>query len=240
MFKPNEKQYRFIDKALRWVFPEKCSVCGKIIPINEDYCLCSRNESVKISDDFCRHCGNDTSNCVCSIKNAVILPEIAGVYIYSGKIRADILNLKFKNRKRLALRLGTEMAERCAKVYSDIDFDIVTFVPMTEKSLDVRLYNQSELLANQVGKLLFTPVSGLFVKTRETRTQHTLGGKERLENLKNSVKLSPGENVKGKNILICDDIKTTGSTLNQCVEVLKNHGAEKICCICVAISDFSL
>ena len=167
----NEKQRRLIDNALRWLFPKKCSVCGKIIPINEDYCFCSREESVKISGNYCRHCGYNENSCACKAKNSIALPEIAGIYLYGGKIRADILDLKFKNAKHLAIKLGTDMAERCAQVYSDVDFDIVTFVPMSEKSLDERLYNQSELLARQVGKLLFVPVKNIFVKTRDTVSQ---------------------------------------------------------------------
>lgn len=236
----NEKQRRFINKALRWIYPKKCSVCGKIIPLNEEYCICSREESVKISTDFCRHCGHKKTNCVCSARNSVILPEITGVYIYGGKIRSDILDLKFKNKKYLAERLGSSMAERCAEVYYDIDFDVVTFVPMTEKSLDKRLYNQSELLAKQVARLLFLPVEDLFLKIRETPSQHSLGGEARVENLKSSVILRKDVNVKGKKILVCDDVKTTGATLAQCVNALQQNGADKACCVCVAISDFSL
>ncbi len=236
----NEKQRSFIDKALRWLYPKKCSVCGKIIPLNEDYCLCSRKESVKIDDNFCHHCGHNVNRCTCEAKNTIILPEVAGVYLYSGRIRADILDLKFKNEKHLAVKLGTEMAERCANVYYDIDFDVVTFVPMTEKALDKRLYNQSELLARQVGRLLFVPVESIFEKTRDTLTQHSLNAEKRIENLVNSVKLKNEIDVKGKNILICDDVKTTGATLNQCVKTLQECGADKICCICVAVSDFSV
>lgn len=235
-----EKQQRFIRKALRWLYPKQCSVCGKIIPLNEDYCFCSRMESVRISTDFCHHCGHEVKDCVCNATNTVILPQITGVYLYGGRIRADILGLKFKNEKHLAVKLGIDMAERCANVYYDIDFDAVTFVPMTEKALDKRLYNQSELLANQVAKMMFLPVENMFVKTRDTHSQYGLSGEDRVENLKDSVKLREGVSVKGKNILICDDVKTTGATFEQCIKTLQENGAEEVCCICVAISDFSL
>jgi len=240
MIKLSENQRRFISKAMRWLYPKQCSVCGKIIPLSEDYCICSRTESKKISKDFCHSCGYETKNCVCRALNSILLPQIAGVYLYGGKIRSDILDFKFKNSKHLATSLGTAMAERCANVYYDVDFDIVTFVPMTEKAFDKRLYNQSELLAKQVGKMMFLPVENLLVKTRDTASQHSLNGEERLKNLKDSVKLRKGVSVKGKNILICDDVKTTGATFEQCVKVLQNNGAGKVCCICVAISDFSL
>lgn len=236
----NETHRKYFKRALRWFFPKKCSVCGKIIPVNKDYCFCSDSDSIKISESFCRHCGNEIKRCTCRLKNTVRLPDVAAVYYYGGRIRSDILDLKFKNEKHLAVRLGEYMAERCANVYYDIDFDVVTFVPMTESSLDRRMYNQSELLAKQVGRMLFLPVEDLLVKTRDTKCQHDLGGEERVINLVNSVKLREGVNVKGKNILVCDDIKTTGATFKQAVVALKKSGAERVCCICVALSDFHL
>ena len=239
MYSVKEKCFDICEKAVRCLFPKRCPVCDNLIPLNEDYCACLNQQSVKISEDFCRHCGAQRDKCSCKSPNSVYLPEITAVYIYGGRIRADILNLKFGNEKRLALKLGTAMAERCANVYSSTDFDIVSFVPMTKKALTKRTYNQSQLLARQVGKMLLVPVEELFVKTRNTKAQHGLGGNERLENVKNSVILTQGADVKGKSILICDDVKTTGATLNQCVQALKAGGAEKICCVCAAIADFS-
>ena len=192
----------------------------------------------KISDNYCRHCGCEKHSCACEGENSVYLPDIAGVYIYGGRVRADILDLKFNNYRHLAEIYGMEMAERCAVVFSNIDFDAVTFVPMTQSSFDKRGYNQSQLLAEKVAQQLFVPAEDLFFKTRETLIQHELSGEKRIENVMNSVKLKSSADVKGKNILICDDVKTTGATLNQCVEALVNGGAEKVCCICIALTEF--
>ena len=233
------KLYILYEKAVRCIFPKHCPVCNKIIPLNEEYCSCSRQDSRRIGDNYCHHCAREIYNCTCESRNTVILPESASVYVYGGKVRADILDLKFNNEKHLAEKLGSEMAERCAVVYSDIDFDIVTFVPMTKEAYSERGYNQSQLLAEKVGELLFVPVEDLLVKTRQTRVQHELGGNDRLENVKNSVRLKDDILIKGKNILICDDVKTTGATLNQCVQALEKGCADKVCCITAAISDFS-
>ncbi len=234
-----EKLRKNLNRLVRLLYPEHCPVCDEIIPIQYDYCKCSRMESKRIGRDYCRHCGYDSDNCVCGLFNAIHLPDITAPYIYGGKIRADILNLKFNNNKHLAVKLGTEMAERVAYAYSDVDFDLVSFVPMSERSLNVRTYNQSELLAKQVGKLLFLPTEELFVKIKETQSQHTLDGEKRRKNLTDSVKIINPAFVKNKTILLCDDIKTTGSTLNQCIKELQNAGAGKVCCVCVALSDFS-
>lgn len=235
-----EKMYKIWDIAMRCIYPERCSVCNEIIPINKQYCACSCDESTLISEDCCFHCGHSSDNCICEAKNSVYLPKIAGVYIYGGKVRSDILKLKIRKDKIVAARLGTAMAERCAKVYCDIDFDLVSFVPMSQASFEKRGYNQSQLLANRVGELLFLPVEDLLDKIRMTKNQHDLSGEERLTNVENSVRVKVSADVKGKNILICDDVKTTGATLNQCVENLKRAGAAEVCCICAAITDFYL
>lgn len=228
------------DIAIRCVFPKRCPVCDKIIPINEEYCFCSRKESRKIGDNICLHCGCEEDYCVCSAENSVYLPEFAAAYVYDGKIRADILNFKFNNEKHLSKKLATAMAERCANVFCNTDFDIVTFVPMNESSRKIRDYNQSQLLAQEVGKMLFVPTEDLFTKIRQTEAQHNLGGSERLKNVKDSIALIKCKDISGKNILVCDDVKTTGATLSQCVNVLKKANANKVCCICVAISDFTI
>ena len=238
MVSHKEKIRKICGNIIRLLYPKYCPVCDKIIPIPHEYCICSRYENTRVKNDYCRHCGYDTVNCVCNGLNTVTLPDITAPYIYAGKVRADILNLKFNNDKHLAVRLGTDMAERVAFAYADVDFDFVTFVPMSERSRNVRTYNQSELLAKQVAKLLFLPTENVFVKTRETKSQHTLGGKERRTNLTDSVEIKNVASVKGKTILLCDDIKTTGSTLKQCVTELEKAGAERVCCVCVALSQF--
>lgn len=233
-----EKLRKICDKFIRLLYPKYCPVCDKIIPIRYDYCICSRAENIRVKNDYCRHCGYDADDCVCNGKNSVSLPDITAPYIYAGKVRADILNLKFNNDKYLAVKLGTDMAERVAFSYADVDFDFVTFVPMSDRSKNVRTYNQSELLAKQVAKLLFLPTEDIFVKTRETQSQHTLGGKERRTNLTDSVEIKNTASVRGKTVLLCDDIKTTGSTLSQCVAQLQKAGAQRVCCVCVALSQF--
>lgn len=234
----NEKVYRFFDKLLRFIYPEHCPVCDEIIPFNKDYCRCTFYDNVKISENYCRHCGNNVEHCSCGAINSFFLPDIAAVYLYQGMARADILNLKFNNRKRLAEKLGREMAERCAIVYSDVDFDAVTYVPMSEEALIKRGYNQGQLLAEEISEAFFLPVESLFVKIKNTAPQHELKGKERVENLKNSIILDNNVSVAGKTILLCDDVKTTGATLSHCVKVLEANGAQRVCCICVAVTDF--
>lgn len=234
----SEKMLCLFNKLIRMLYPERCPVCDAIIPLTEDYCKCSAEISEKINDEYCRHCGQNAEDCSCFSENAFYLPDIVGVYYYGGRVRADILNLKFNNSKRLAVKLGTDMAIRCATAYSDIDFDIVSFMPMSKRAYNIRGYNQSELLARQISKQLFVSCQPLFEKIKDTSAQHELSAGERAVNLYDSVKLRNGVSVEGKNILLCDDVKTTGATLFQCVDILEKAGALRVCCVCAAVTKY--
>ncbi len=236
----NKKAKRFVNRLIRCLYPERCDICGKIVPLDKDYCDCRYRRLRRIKDDFCHHCGRNIEDCNCSAPNSVYLPEIAAVYYYSGVIRREIIDFKFYGKKHLVKHFGLEMAERCRKVYGHIDFDVVTFVPMGKSSYKERGYNQSQLLANYVGATLFVPTKGLLKKVKKTENQHKLSGRERTKNLRDSIAVIDESEVKGKNILICDDVKTTGATLAECVELLRRAGAVNVCCLCAAVTKFSV
>ncbi len=235
----DDKLRRIFGRLIRCLYPERCDICGRIIPLNKDYCDCNYRRLRRISDDYCHHCGRNTEDCNCESKNSVYLPEVAAVYYYSGVIRREILDFKFYGNKRLAEKLGMEMADRCRKVYGHLHFDCVTFVPMSKSSYEERGYNQGQLLANYVGGTLFVPTKGLLKKVKHTEHQHKLSGGARTKNLLNSMAVIDPSEVKGKSILICDDVKTTGATLKECVALLEEAGAAEVCCLCLAVTKFS-
>lgn len=222
----------------RLLFPEKCPLCGEVLPLNSRYCKCTKLEVKSIGKDFCEHCGSNAEDCSCDIENAIRLEHITAPFVYSGVIRSDILSLKFKSRKRLARDLAHSMAIRFSEVYPDVEIDTVTFVPMTEFSMRERGFNQSELLAKNVSKAFFLNCENLLEKTVETKKQHDLTAKERMNNLDNAFRIKENASVKGKTVLLCDDIKTTGTTLYKCCNVLLENGATDIYCLCVAVSDY--
>lgn len=221
----------------RIFFPLKCPLCGELVPLTDKVCNCCKGDIKNISQSFCIHCGSDYGKCTCDI-NKEKLQSVAGVCYYSGKAKWQIGLFKFEGKKKLAEPLSLQMSERAAKVYSDISFDLVTFVPISKKSFEVRGYNQSELLAKGVSKRLFIPLQKTIVKQIDTRPQHTLNAQERLSNLDNAFAFCEGASVKGKNVLLCDDIKTTGTTLKRCADVLYENGAKNVCCLVYAVTEF--
>lgn len=229
---------KYQSRISRIFFPEKCTRCGKIIPIY--YMGCPRCEEIKrvIGDDFCPHCAYEKEKCLCDSDINIPLPHVAAVYMYSGDIREKIHAMKFHGRRSFAFRFSEDMARRVNKVYEDISFDLVTFVPMTKLDERKRGYNQSRLIAKLLAESLTVPLSDCLEKTKTTKKQHTLTGEERKSNLKGSICVCEPDDIKGKTVLLCDDIKTTGATLSECVSVLLKGGAKDVYCVCIALADY--
>ncbi|MBQ8502711.1 MAG: ComF family protein [Clostridia bacterium] len=227
----------FLNSVLRAFFPERCPLCGRIIDLRERDCPTCRRDEIRISDDFCHSCGYDRDRCICP-ENSISLSHVTGVYIYSGLPKAKIRDFKFCGNKAQGKLLGDEMAFRISACFFNVDFDCVTFVPISKNGLRERGYNQSEILAERVAKRLFLPCKSLLTKQNETFKQHELDAKHRLTNLRNAFALTENADVKGKTVLLCDDVKTTGATLKECEGVLLRGGAKDVYCICIALSDY--
>lgn len=220
----------------RIFFPEKCPLCGRTLKINEDFCLCCGSEEIKLSENCCEHCGKEKELCSCGTLYTAELSHITGAFSYDGIIKNMLLSFKFSGRKNLYRYFGDCLAEKAATAYADVDFDTVTFVPSSAENTKERGYNPTRLLAERTAKKLFIPCEELLIKNIETEKQHSLRAKERMTNIKNSIVLSKNVSVKGKTVLLCDDIKTTGATLRECSDILLAMGAEDVYCITVAVT----
>ncbi len=220
----------------RIFFPKHCSVCGEIIPIEKPFCGCDGNEYFETEENCCEYCGQ--SICACGNKNTVCLPHITAPFLYTALAKERLLNFKFYGEKKEAEFFGEKMAFKFARAFYNVNADFVTFVPMTEKQVKERGYNQSQLLAEVVSERLFLRCEAVLSKTKETVSQHSLSQKERLENLVDIFEVTDSR-VKGKTVILCDDIKTTGTTLSRCCDVLFKAGAKDVYCLCSAVSDFS-
>ena len=116
--------------------------------------------------------------------------------------------------------------------------DFILCVPMTEKEEKERGYNQSELLAKEVGSRTGLSLFDNLKKVKETDRQKKLTAKERRENLKGVFDVVRADEIKGKNVLVIDDVYTTGATINECARVLKRAGARKVYSITAAQTAF--
>lgn len=131
------------------------------------------------------------------------------------------------------------MAETVKEKFGNIDFDYITEVPMTQKSLKQRGYNQCFLLARGISERLgIEHKPQILKKLYETDKQHIISFYLRKGNLTGVFDVCNPEEVKDKTILLCDDISTSGETLNECAKMLWLHGAKEIYCITVALTEY--
>lgn len=222
----------------RIFFPEVCPNCGDIIPLGKSDCSCGYKMLPRISEFFCDHCGAELDNCSCGYNGSAYLPHITAPFLYSDEVKDRLIKLKFHGESKECVFLGHEMAIRFATVYSGVFPDFVCAVPMTEAKQQKRGYNQSELLAKRVCDELFLEYAELIFKVKDTLNQHNLSKQDRLENLNSAFSANSTIDLSGKIVLLCDDIKTTGTTLKECCDVLIKAGAKDVYCLCAAVTDY--
>lgn len=207
------------------VFPKRCELCGEVIEL--DKTRCEQCESLKMIDGkICKKCGREVENCVCSIESFTPnYKAFCAPYYYEDSTVRGVHRLKNRGYRELVPAMAKSIKSAIDLRFENVDFDLVTCIPMTPYRKRVRGYNQSELLAKEVAKLLDTDFDELVFKNRRTRSQRKSTAKERRANLYGAFSLKDGKAVKDKTILIIDDVKTTGSTLSEVAFALKDSGA---------------
>jgi ComF family protein len=145
-----------------------------------------------------------------------------------------ILRLKYFDRIQYVPQVAELMADDIRSAYGENAFDLITFVPMHEKDLKKRGYNQSQLLSKALSTLLDIPYKDTLRKIKRTKKQHRLKYAERKTNLTGAFEVIDKELIKDKRILLIDDIVTSGYTLGNCAKKLSSAKPELICCATIA------
>lgn len=191
-------------------YPNRCPICDKIITDSEYFC----------------------SDCVDKIPlfETSFVPkyydEFSTVTVYDNEARDLILQLKYHNN-------GYAIAAAARMIYEIIStkdcfagIDYITCVPSGKDSMKSRGYNQSELIAREIADMSGKKYKNFFVKDREVGEQKKLSAAERKLNVVGAYSLINGVNVAGKNILVIDDVCTTGSTLVEIGKILRENGVD--------------
>jgi ComF family protein len=148
--------------------------------------------------------------------------------LYEGTIREAIHQLKYGGKAFLTKSLVGLLD----KGYPFIDYpsyDLLVPVPLHRKRLRERGFNQALLLGSAVGRKMGVPCAGFALKkTRWSEPQIHLSPKEREGNVKGSFSVVDPEDIRGKRVLLVDDVMTTGSTVNECARELLKAGAEEV------------
>ena len=198
---------------------------------------------------ICGICGKFDKNWICencreklNLKRKFIITNIYGkeykkfifLYLYED-IRNLILDYKFNGKSYLYhtfCRVILDDNEICNELKK---YDSIIPVPMSKNKKSRRGYNQTELISKSLAKELGLEYNNKsLVKIKSNQTQSTLTEKERFENVKNVFEVEHKELIKGKNIILFDDILTTGATIDECSKVLKKNGVNDIVVLTLA------
>ena len=241
----NEEIKTFFNNVLEKLFPSNitCFLCNDEVGDSE-FSLCEKCEkTLPWNKNFCLKCGtpvHSLANYCLSCKNYKRYFKYAkSPLIYKDKIAFAIKQFKYDNKKYLAKYFAKflELEYRNIKM-QDKDIDYIIPVPIHENKIKSRGYNQSNLLAEQLSKMINIPVlDNVLLRIKETKSQTKLSFAERQENLESAFKVLNKSKIKGKSILLIDDVLTTGSTASHCSKCLLEAKAKEVVVLTIATTD---
>ena len=224
---------KLLEAFLDTLYLHKCIVCDSII-YSEGLCENCKDKLPIISEETCFHCGIDLKHCECD-RYFYHFDGIVAPFFNEGFVKDAIYELKFMHNFKCINYVSSLMADYTVQTFGRENIDLICFVPASNKSYRRRGFNQSELFAERIAEKLRIPLSrDKLVKSDKVLTQHILGINDRFTNVRKAY--SVNGKVTGKNILLVDDIKTTGATLDECARQLKFAGANAVYCVTALIS----
>jgi len=219
------------------IFPPLCAFCGT--PLTEDdqgeICPGCLGNIRFISLPICPTCGlpfpmevAEDHLCGQCLRGQWHFGSARAFGLYEGTIREAIHLLKYGRKSFLAKPL-VGLLDRGYPFIDYESYDLLVPVPLHRKRLRERGFNQALALGRAIGRKEGVPWTGSALKkTRWSSPQIHLSPKEREENVRGSFAVVDGGEIRGKRILVIDDVMTTGSTVNECARVLLKAGAGKV------------
>lgn len=205
--------------------PQACPSCGGRTAAADYLCAACEARIPPLADPLCVRClveERDPSGCRRHPRGA----RAVAPWIYDERAAAIVQALKFGARPELAERYAGAIARALPRGYRP---DMVTPVPLHSTRLRERGYDQAARLADALARALGAPfVPGVLVRTRATREQSRLSAAGRRANLAGAFAVPRPEAVRGRALLVVDDVLTTGSTLDAAGAALRAAGAETL------------
>ena len=198
------------------LFPPRCAFCGRVGV-----------------HGICKRCDQSLPWLTNSLRVGAGFGSCAAPLPYEGAVREALLRFKFRGGQDAAEGLGL-LTARCAAEHFAGDFELVTWVPVSEQRKKQRGYDQAYLIAREAARLWDAEPLPLLKKIRDNPAQSGLSAEQRKANVLGVYEARNRERFAGKRVLIIDDIITTGATLSECARVLRDAGAERVLCVCAA------
>lgn len=216
---------RFVSHILDVLFPPKCVFCRRILQKGEDGVCARCMQGVRPLPGGGALTGDFFSLCVAALP-------------YKGKVREAILRFKFKEDLSHVSLFGRYIAD-CVRENLSGRYDLISWVPLSRQRLKKRGFDQAMLLAMAAALELSDVAAETLLKPVDAPAQSGIegGAEKRRANISGAYEVADPELVRGRRVLLIDDIVTTGSTLSECARMLLMAGAESVCCAALAKSD---
>jgi len=216
----------FFSIFLDLLFPPKCVFCSKILNKSDDGWCDRCTESLPFTENYGKQDGDIFDFCISPL-------------YYTGVVRRSILRYKFRDAPYYADVYGKFLAECIRECRGhagfDISYDLISWVPLSNKRERSRGYDQAMLLAMSTALELDEVAVETLKKPHDVQAQSELGDKaERRANISGAYTASDPDIINGKRILLIDDVVTTCSTLDECSRVLLSAGAAGVVCAALA------
>ncbi|MEN6464922.1 MAG: ComF family protein, partial [Syntrophaceae bacterium] len=215
------------------LFPPRCAICGTSTE-KDGFCDNCLAQVSFIGSPMCPRCGlpypvEDGVDHLCGdcLKGGQHFSVARSVGIYKDNILEIVHRFKYGRKLAAGRLLGSMMADRAEGLFKIREYDVLVPVPLHKERLRHRGFNQSLLLAREISGRFDLPVDFESLRrVRDTGPQASLGGNERRDNVRGAFEAALS--VKGKKVLLIDDVLTTGSTVGECARALVGRGALEV------------
>jgi ComF family protein len=227
-------------EILTILFPPRCPFCDEVLYPGQKICKACEGKIRLAEEPVCARCGKPLQNerreyCSDCSKRRHFYTQGKAVYYYEGVVKQSLYRFKYHNRREYAHYYAQSAVQLHGDWIARKGIEAIIPVPMYEPKRRRRGYNQAEVFARALGSELGLSVdTKLIRRVKNTIPQKELNDRERQANLKNAFQLE-ADIVEYSQILLVDDIYTTGSTIDAVAEVLHTAGIQNIYYICVGI-----
>jgi ComF family protein len=223
--------------AVDFLYPPFCILCDTPLHPHQSWfcttCDCRLHEAASLRD-ACPRCamGRRTSACACSLVWDHPYAAIHAIFSFDDSIQKLIHQIKYKEKKKLAWYLGKTFSRTIPAAFID-SAELLVPVPLHFLRTMQRGYNQAEYFCRGVATGLPRPIpiaADVIRRRRNTHTQTRLNSAQRRKNLAGAfvVRSPAAERIRGRSLLLVDDVVTTGTTVSECAEVLLKAGAGSV------------
>jgi competence protein ComFC len=211
-------------------FPTRCLICGKY---GHELCFDCAQKIEIIKTHLCPECGKISSfGSYCDGCRRSKKPHLSKIIVATrynvGPIKQLVSSFKYEGFQGLAKPLGELIVCQLKSLNISFDKIVVVPVPLYITRKNRRGFNQSELLARYISKELSLHGGDALARIRDTISQVSLKKSQRTSNISGAFICIDRELILNSNIILVDDVVTTGATLTECAKVLKENGAKKI------------